>query len=544
MIKHLPGGLSVLVRFAITNTRRARSALALLLLSATAAVIGQDIYPAHVGNSPVSFSTISTPSNKFIVADTGPDNDRYTMRTDLGPSDTYDLEFELVTKGVVANRSTLVSNGLMSPKFKLYIPTYDVDYDSEGLEVQCDEENPDDTELETAFRERNEVYFNGELIGELKGANDQWNIEENTFEIDIDKLKLPISPGGQETNTVQIKIDVDNASLETSAGQTGCRVWATEIDYVAIEYEVVDPVALVVGLGRNPGTLNNSSLKSDLENLGIDVHVFSYSTGINSCDGSSFIAQGNEVAYEIATWMKDLGASGVNVIGHSKGGLDSRVITNRFAMGTDLVETGVMDGSPVKNAIKVNSLVTLATPHSGTVLADAIYYSWPDLVNEGISTSSFQEMCDLRVALAGAYSSILPVPSDVNFLAVGGSIDGNGSGEVDANENAGQIFPDWMANIFYKLIRDNLRFEYQEIAEPYDLGDRVVYAYRWEYAPVPAQTPQENDSAVSIYSALPSDADQGLSGFYNHYTVAASKNISNVVIDAGLHGILEWGVNQ
>lgn len=517
--------------------------LPLFFLSASGVVTAQGVYPSHVGESPVSFETIGTPSNKFIVADSGPDNDKYTMRTDLGSSDNYDLEFELTTHNVIANRSTLVGNGLMSSKFKLYIPTYDVDYDTKDLEIQCDENSPDDEELEKVFAERNEVYFNGELIGELKGANDQWNIEENTFEIDIDKLKLPTSPGGQATNTVQIKIDVDNASLVTSAGQTGCRVWAAEIDYVAIEYEVVDPIALIVGLGRNPGTLNGSALKSDLENLGIDVRVFSYSTGINNCQGTSFFPQGNQVADEIVGWMKELGASGINIIGHSKGGLDSRVIVNRFATGADLIDTGTMDGSPVRSDIKVNSLVTLSTPHYGTVLADAMYYSWPDLVNKGISSSPFQEVCDLRVAVASTYSTNLPIPNEVNFLSIAGSIDANGNGSVDDSENTGQLFPAWMATSFYKLIRDNLRFEYQEIAEPYDLGDRVVYAFRWEYLPVAAQTPQENDSAVSVYSSLPSDSDQGITGPYNHYTVAASQNISDIVIDAGLHGILGWGVN-
>lgn len=77
---------------------------------------------------------------------------------------------------------------------------------------------------------------------------------------------------------------------------------------------------------------------------------------------SSVDVRGPELARQIACIARSSGASAVNLVGHSQGGLDARVVA----------------ADPIFSRF-VASVTTVATPHRGTLIADAALGLIPDL---------------------------------------------------------------------------------------------------------------------------------------------------------------------
>jgi triacylglycerol lipase len=85
--------------------------------------------------------------------------------------------------------------------------------------------------------------------------------------------------------------------------------------------------------------------------------------------------RGAELLAAIQQILADTGAAKVNIIGHSQGGLDARVVAN---LRPDLVA----------------SIVTISTPHEGTPVADVVL--------QLISDPNFQDVVDEIVDVVGA----------------------------------------------------------------------------------------------------------------------------------------------
>jgi pimeloyl-ACP methyl ester carboxylesterase len=237
------------------------------------------------------------------------------------------LVFTIKVGRVVGDVQKLKQKGLISPTATLQMPAFDVDFaGASGV-------NP----------ERDRVTFNGQVVPSkyLTGANNTWKL--NQFSVPIEWVNFPSDPGpgGSVTpadNTVRIDIDTENSS----------EVWCTSIDWAALTFEVARPVVLVHGIFRglfgNPWT---SVWMPSLNNLGLP-----NSGELNMGNLNGIEDNASQVASEVSAARQRWGVDKVNLVCHSKGGIDSR----HFAEHSDSVER----------------LIQIATPNAGSPVADYV----------------------------------------------------------------------------------------------------------------------------------------------------------------------------
>jgi triacylglycerol esterase/lipase EstA (alpha/beta hydrolase family) len=270
----------------------------------------------HVGGSP--FNPPDANDTTFVVDQGGGLDTGCTFRSG-GP-----LVFTIKVGRVVGDLQKLMQNGLISDMAELDMPAFDVDFDAVVPPF-----NP----------ERDRVSFNGKVVPSefLTGADNTWKL--NSFKVPIDWVLFPTDPqkGGSVTpmdNTVRIDIDTAN----------GDEVWCTSIDWAALSIKVVRPVVMAHGILSNH-TVWDPIWVANLSQLGIP------SDGTLDLGKLADIsANAGLIAGEVANARKRWGVDKVVLIGHSKGGLDSR----NYIEGNKDVE----------------QLVQLGTPNAGSPLAN------------------------------------------------------------------------------------------------------------------------------------------------------------------------------
>jgi hypothetical protein len=235
------------------------------------------------------------------------------------------LVFTIEVGRVVGNVSTLKQNGLISETAELNMPAFDVDFDAVVPPY-----NP----------ERDRVTFNGHVVPTefLTGADGTWKL--NSFQVPIEWVKFATANnGGSPTpgeNTVQIDIDTAN----------GDEVWCTSIDWAALSVKVVRPVLMAHGILSTP-TVWDGIWVANLNSLGV---LNDHGPQLGKLD--SIENNAAKIASAVAQAKQRWGVDKVNLVTHSKGGLDSR----QYVEGNDDVE----------------KLVQLGTPNGGSPLANAV----------------------------------------------------------------------------------------------------------------------------------------------------------------------------
>jgi triacylglycerol lipase len=320
-----------------------------LLVGVSATTAGQDntdrqksippqpfiVTEAHIGSSPFNPPTV-TDAN--FVVDTGAGLDSGCTFRSGGPL-RITLPINRVVgdvnaDGTLVDPQTLISNGVVSKFATLSMPAFDVDFDASVA--------PDQPE-------RDHILVNGAEIGPassivyLTGANDVWKLNE--FQIPIELLRFGRrNVGGAPTagqNVIEIQIDVANAGSQKE-------LWCTAIDWVSLKFQALAPVIMVHG--------NNSSGKffEDFKFVqSFKDQKIPFDNSINMTT-ATISAHGDLLATRIPAIAKEFGARHVHIIAHSKGGLDTRDFLART----------------VPSNFGVLSLITLSTPHHGSVGAD------------------------------------------------------------------------------------------------------------------------------------------------------------------------------
>lgn len=320
--------------------------------------------PMHSGNGT---AVPPAATDTTFVRDTGPTMDQYLYR-DGGPI-IISIPMDRVvgrtdSNGYLLDVQRLIDNGIVSPKVQLQLSVYDVDEDYSGSTY-----NP----------EHDRVTVNGQVVGKLTGANDTWSVTR--LEVDVRHFKFAI-PTCDEFNgstradylsecdtaptTVQneIRIDIDT----TNSGL----VWAVEVDWAAFSFEAARPILLVHGKGGS----NDGEDACAVANAGFGCEYFDkdndpvfrgfrkrlnqvgFLTAIteNWLGGEVSIAENAERLSRIIDRLtRRYGVDKINLLGHSKGGLDSR---------------GYISDNNLNDDDDVAALITLATPHHGSALAD------------------------------------------------------------------------------------------------------------------------------------------------------------------------------
>ncbi len=148
------------------------------------------------------------------------------------------------------------------------------------------------------------------------------------------------------------------------------------------------PILLVHGVFFRDSKLFNywGRIPAELEKNGATVYYGNHSSALSVEDSAK------ELAKRIREIIEETGAEKLNVIAHSKGGLDMR---------TAIAKEGIAD--------RVASLITVNTPHRGCEFADYLLNKMPDV---------------MRQKLADTYNTALHAVGDPapDFLAAVGSL--------------------------------------------------------------------------------------------------------------------------
>jgi len=282
-----------------------------------------------------------------FLADCSSDGDLDTSCT------TGKLEIRLKVPRVITSgdRDKLINAGLLSRTARLMLPAYDVD-SAANSRCGCDSPEP----------EFDRITFNGKEVKNgngtpyLEGSCNAWRL--NTFEIPIDWIEFADDPGEKGTatpkeNIITIEIDVKN--------QQKC--WCTSVDWVALEIDTpVRPVVMVHGIlskGETweqvpdqtfPNAINFSKRFTD---YGVPNVTFDLDPSDTLLKNLKTIEENAlSVGREVDKMRRRWGVEKVNLLCHSKGGLDSREF--------------------VQSNEGVDKLVQLGTPNGGSPIADVV----------------------------------------------------------------------------------------------------------------------------------------------------------------------------
>lgn len=503
-------------------------------------------FPDHRGDSPWSFTVIAEPSDTFVVNDADSGTiDQFLFRPQ-GPIviDVPIRRYVAPTDGDghLLNAADLVQRGVVGATASIQLPAFDVDQNTFPV-VDCDGDDIDDQ----LMNEVDEVYLNDELLGKLQGDNNIWLAQ--SFTVPIEKLKFPSSPGGIAVNRFRIEIDVANEDVVLSSGAVGCIVWATAIDWIGVKFEASSPVILVHGIRSSGATFNN--FKAGLESERITADNSITLTDPAQPDplpaGCPDIPYNNSIAHnvnQLQTLIPQIaelyGTDSIHLATHSKGGLDSVGLMSR-TLGNPLnVAVGRMSGQEVRRDLEFNSLVTLDTPHQGSVLAkygvEARQLTTLQALRTGLDVPAAKLFegayyCDLTPERAAAFTAGASLPNGLQTAAVAADADQDGDAEIAGGEADGFPGGALAANRLYQLIGSTADVTITVTPVRF-LPDRITVTT----TPTAAFLP--NDVIVTVDSA-----DQytryPITGWH-HLNVHSEANAQQIGEDAQTPGLVDW----
>ena len=526
-----------------------------LLLSCGLSLQAASSFPAHRGASPWSFTSIAEPSSRFIVNDTDSQTiDVYLLRSEgpividvttrryIGPTDAH---------GNLLNISGLLARGIVGDTATITLPAYDVD-ETTPPNSDCDS----DGIVDRLKSEIDELFLNGEKIGTLTGSNNRWL--QNSFRVPISKLRFPSQPGQTATNQFRLDIDVGNRDAVLSSGAIGCDRWAVTIDWIGLRYEASSPVVMVHGIDSSGGMFGDfrSGLEATLVMANdISIHLSDpvaphpIPTGCPDIEYNrsirANIAQLNTLIPRIA---ERFGSETLQFVAHSKGGLDIRGFLSGTRSNPLSIQVGTMGTQPVKQDFEGRSLVTLDTPHAGSVLAQygvearlltALQALRADITAAAAKSYEGAYYCDLTPARAYAFIGSTSLPESVDRASVASDADCNGDQRLSAETfcSSGQSESERFsgggvtANRLYQLVGSISSVTIRVTPRRF-LPDEITVTT------TPTLSFQVNDAVVSqasawLYRRYP------ITGWH-HQNIHSRENAEVIAADALAGGLVSW----
>jgi pimeloyl-ACP methyl ester carboxylesterase len=528
--------------------------LALVVLTA-APVSAAGTFPPHRGDSPWSFTVIAEPSSRFVVNDTDSASiDVYLVRDQdpividvpirryVGPTDA---------NGKLLNVQDLVDRGIVGKTVKITLPAFDVDAQTFPV-ADCDGDGIDDQ----LRNEVDKIYLNDEELGTLKGNDSIWLSQ--SFDVDISKIKFPGTPGATAMNRFRVEIDTANEDVVLSSGAVGCFVWAVAIDWIGIKFEASSPVVMVHGIRSSGGAFAN--FKAGLEAMGVKANDNTIDlTDVAAPDplpvGCPSIAYNNtypdhvrQLQERVPAIAERFGSETLHFVTHSKGGLDTRGFLSGLVSAKIPIRVGTMGGQPVRQDLEARSLITLDTPHGGSVLAkygvEARQLNWFDATRAGINVAAAKGFegsyyCDLTPARASAHVAATTLPSGTQTASVASDADCNGNREINGDatcpggqtESAGFTGGALAADRLYQLIGRVADVSITTVPRRF-LPDEI------RVTETPNAQFQRNDVIVTqasagLYSTYP------ITGWH-HLNVHSRRNGESIAIDCQAGNFVDW----
>lgn len=198
------------------------------------------------------------------------------------------------------------------------------------------------------YPEEDRVYLNGRALTRrctndpfLDGSNDAWSLFEAEIPIEwfkdgtikTAKYVGPGQPPQPGINTIEVDIDTRYPN----------NTWAVEVDWGAFYIRAVRPVLFVHGMNDGPHSWN--WMRQQMPGKIAEARQIHPLRGINA--NAPFVRE------HIETVKREYGVDELNVVGHSRGGLDC-------------YEAAYRDGSGIEN------LITIGSPLRGSQVADEI----------------------------------------------------------------------------------------------------------------------------------------------------------------------------
>ena len=233
-------------------------------------------------------------------------------------------ESQLNADGTLKDPAALVGRGVVGSRAKISFPVYDIDdkASTSGFSPEVDR-----------------LSWNGNFVKTLSGFNNTW--VNDSFEIDIGKVKF-FSPSNPAIYN-EFRVDIDTAN--------SAEYWCMAVDWVGIEFDAAYPYVLAHGIAADRSTWEGAAapgVLAEMDASGVLYDRFSTANKNGAVRDNAVDLKG-----KIKTFLNKVKAKKVNMIVHSKGGLDSQALAAL---------------SPPD--FEVLSLGTLSTPHRGSVVAD------------------------------------------------------------------------------------------------------------------------------------------------------------------------------
>lgn len=311
------------------------------------------------------------------------------------------------------------------------------------------------------------------------------------------------------------------------------------IDWISLKLKVADPIYVLAGLGGSTESLDNSNFANNIEDkVGVNSKVFGHKQAqlsLTTCTPKKLLAlkaQAEEFMGYIADNSSNVGTAKFNLIGYSMGGLASRMIYKEIS-AKDPVQVNTMDNMPVYEKLDINSIMTIGTPHQGTLVADII-----DSTPAGLL---IQDLCELRpYVMKSDLNTLNSLAITVPLAVVASDADINENRVLDEEENEPGSLDYFLAKPMY-----NYLYNYESITiEYYSTLNNYLGEYKYPDQIVKKDFENLNDTMVTINSATTLEnkdytlfliSEEG----GNHRTIIFSK-AQDSTINFGLEN-LGWG---
>lgn len=431
-------------------------------------------------------------------------------------------ESQLKADGTLKDPAAMVAAKLVGQRAKISFPVFDVD----------DKAVTDGTYAP----EIDYLSWNGTYIKTLSGFNNTW--VNDSFEVDISKVKFYVP--GKTTVVNEFRVDIDQGNIGNG------EFWCTAIDWVAIEYDAAFPFVLAHGISASATTWDAADSPGVLDEVNKSGAVF---TRFSTPDANGSVAANAAfLKAQIKSYLTPYKAKKINIIAHSKGGLDSQLLATLAPPDFEVLSLG-----------------TLSTPHRGSVVADLtlLQRALADVnINNGNDPNGYaqQFVSSTLAGFAGGFGAG-PQPPGINDLttqnsngAINAGIRGNVGNTYTIGADAGPncaraptnaevdpMNPNAGTFLLGGYIYSRLKMAYQSIcsySSAVELRFDVLPSFNpnaspttvLTYATVQNAVANPNDIVVGVRSANPGyGAPQGDSASTNHSTVKSAGNVRKLL---------------
>lgn len=274
------------------------------------------------------------------------------------------------------------------------------------------------------------------------------------------------------------------------------------VDWAALTFQaIMPPVVLIHGNGSNGGFWDRRGFTKVLQEKKIP-----YDNSINLAT-TTVVTNGASLKNEILAVEQNMGVTNIQIIAHSKGGLDTRefLASHYPQLKKD-------------KKLSVHNFITLSTPHHGAVGADYLEAfrlsrdyeldnpndrtKFAENMSKNYTNDEFQANRDLTVSKVSDFNKKNKLPIDIKYFSVGADADINSNSTLEENEY--KAMEDEAENIPWyaprSIITKKMNIMYSAAGRFKTVTVRDTGRVTW-WKKTPTSSFKQNDMMVTVESA-------------------------------------------